>query len=233
MENNNSSEPEFIYHYTKLEYAIDILKTKKLKLLDPSKWEDKVDCYFLEKYKDANNLKNLFAKCFTSNYAQYQHWKIYGSSADPNTNPGVRIKFSLNKLRSELRENFTLNKVTYLKEKDFKNNSNYGKDQLPFLKRRAYRDELEYRLIYGSSIDKNQEKPTEFYVGEDSIIGILLSPWILDHDLPGIQIQLFEVASASNISCIGSHTDIKRSTIIDSEKWRGFADKVVNRPALK
>ena len=48
--------------YTSLSILLDILKEKRLTLLDPRNWDDKNDAFYMELYKSKKELKSLLAK---------------------------------------------------------------------------------------------------------------------------------------------------------------------------
>ena len=86
--------------YTNLSDLIHILREKTIFLRDPTKWDDKNDSYFLEKYKEYKGLKTLLSLCFADNKEEtYRHWRVFSSGAD-----GVSIRFNRDQILDALEE---------------------------------------------------------------------------------------------------------------------------------
>lgn len=129
-------------HYTSLSSLIHILTYKKITLSNPSNWEDKNDAIYLEIYRKKRGFKRIFAMCFTSTYETSHHWKIYAPGKH-----GVCVIFNSDKLLGALNQNIRHGSVRY-KYADEVESEGIKIDDLPFLKRKAFGDEKEYRLIY-------------------------------------------------------------------------------------
>lgn len=130
--------------YTNLASLISLLNTKRLTLLDPSRWEDKNDSAYLKTYADRLKFSSLFALCFTMVPETSHHWKVYSPGAD-----GVCIYIKTEEFFAHIngidgiRHDFVKYKPVNELEENPPNIS-----QLPFLKRFAFRGEEEYRVIY-------------------------------------------------------------------------------------
>ncbi|SHF08564.1 hypothetical protein SAMN04487965_1331 [Microbulbifer donghaiensis] len=87
-------------------------------------------------------------------------------------------------------------------------------EELPFLKRYAFGDEMEFRLF----VARKNEKPPTFRVpvGLDAISRIVLSPW-----LPKEVVKQAKSALRSIRGC--SKLKIYRSTLVENESWKKFA----------
>jgi hypothetical protein len=75
--------------YTSLSILLDILKEKKLTLLDPQNWDDNNDAFYMELYKTKKGLKSLLALCFAEVRETYHIWKVFAGDAN-----GVCIEFN-------------------------------------------------------------------------------------------------------------------------------------------
>ena len=163
-----------LLRYTNLPVLIDILSKQELTLLNPISWDDRNDSYYLEVYKKKKDLKTLAALCFTTKSETYHHWSVFsGGSA------GICIQFNKEKLLMSLESDNDIKSdyVSYKMIENLKSNPP-SLEELPFLKRYAYKDEKEYRIIY---TNKNNEMETKS-IGIDisCIEKIILSPWIPD-----------------------------------------------------
>ena len=201
--------------YTNLASTVHILKTKTITLLNPAIWDDKNDAHFMQMYKKSKRYRALLALCFSQAPQQYHHWKIYAPGAD-----GVRIKFEKEKLLSAFEEDPRIVKaaVRYGYISEFGDNS-IEKYDLPFLKRKAFEDEEEYRLVYRDRAEHSESIAYEFDL--DSIIEVTLSPWMPD--------ELVEstVGVLKSIKGCGA-LQIRKSTLIENEKWKRIADRIVD-----
>lgn len=130
--------------YTNLASLISILKNKELTLLPPSKWEDKNDTFTLKQYAEHNELESIYALCFTTTSETAHHWKVFSQGSD-----GVCISIKAEPFINSLADITGLihGHVTY-KLIDKIETETLSINDLPFLKRYAFRDEEEYRVIF-------------------------------------------------------------------------------------
>ncbi len=129
--------------YTNLASLVSILKNKELTLLDPSTWEDKNDSHYLRQFAERKG-QSLYLLCFTSALETAHHWRAFSSGTD-----GVCIKIFAKPFKDYLN---TIKEIVH-REVQYKRINQVETepitiDQLPFLKRHAFRDEVEYRVIY-------------------------------------------------------------------------------------
>jgi hypothetical protein len=137
--------------YTTLPALLDLLRRKKLVLLDPSTWEDRNDAEIILEYKRRKGIKNLFAVCFGIGDETIHHWKTYANGIS-----GCCVEFDRLKLLSPfqgLRE-ARWGEVRYRKIKQVEENE-IELDSMPFTKRWPYRCECEFRILWeGETNDK-------------------------------------------------------------------------------
>lgn len=135
--------------YTTLPVLLDMLKRKRLVLLDPKSWEDKNDSEILLEYKKRKKVKNLFALCFSYGDETIHHWKTFADGIS-----GCCIEFdSLKLINLLMAQNVRYGKVEYKKLKDV-TDSTINIDDIPFTKRWPYRCEEEFRIIWAGNTSK-------------------------------------------------------------------------------
>jgi len=108
---------------------------------NPDDWEDRNDAKFMKLYQDNKNWKEIRSLCFTMAYDRIHFWKGFA-----NEGTGVRLLFNKEKLKKDISEaNLVCRKVTYPgNDEDI---SKYFLKDLPFLKRRHFEDEKEFRVV--------------------------------------------------------------------------------------
>jgi len=196
--------------YTELPFVIDFLQTKELVLLSPSTWDDKNDSFFIEKYAEKKGVLSTSALCLTDCYETYHHWRIFSSGSS-----GVCIEFN--------KENFIKNTalvpdlrtepVKYYSIKDLE--GLYPEDNdLPFLKRYAFKDENEFRLFRESSKPNNDV--FRFKMPVSAIQRIILSPWLPPAVSDHIKETLKSIPGCTSIP-------IYRSSLVENEQWKKIA----------
>jgi hypothetical protein len=126
-----------------LPILLDILNRKSLTIFDPRFWDDKNASYFIELYKKQRRLKSVLALCFAEAAESYHHWKVYSGSPSH-----VCIEFTKVYLLSctEVLRGIRADYVQYQTIRQLKAND-LDISQSPFIKRVAFEDEKEFRLI--------------------------------------------------------------------------------------
>jgi hypothetical protein len=145
-----------------------LLRRRKIVLLDPSTWEDRNDAQIILEYKRRKGIPNLFAICFGIDDETIHHWKAYADGVS-----GCCIEFDENKLLKcfdgipEIRKGA----VVYKRLSEIRNNT-IAADDIPFIKRYAYRCESEYRILWQG---KTNQPAIEIDLDLNSINKITLS----------------------------------------------------------
>ena len=152
----------------------------------------------------------MLALCFFLEAERYHHWRIYASGMD-----GVCIEFDGGRLLSALEATCHVRHraVNYRKLGEMKS-SLPDIDELPFLKRYAYEDEHEYRIIYVSTdqlLDKRDCK-----IDRSCIRKVVLSPWVPDDLAASLSDTLCEVSGRADLP-------IHKSQLVNHEACKGFA----------
>jgi len=157
--------------YTHLSAVLYMLRKKQITLLNPLWWDDKDDSNFLEIYKKRKGLSSVLALCFARPDETYHHWKVFAPGPG-----GICIKFDKDALLS------CLTRVSGVRSRacDYKLIDDLSKngpscDDLPFLKRKAFKDDKEFRIIFE---DRTNDCPTkDFPILLTCISQIAISPW--------------------------------------------------------
>jgi hypothetical protein len=207
MKSKKRTPKPFLNRYTTLPVLLDMLAHKKILLLNPTTWEDRNDSHYLERYKADKKLKTLLALCFSIKRETFHHWKIFASGS-----AGVCVEFDKEQLLNPItaQPGFRLSKVDYLYIKEVKK-SRPAVENWPFIKRKPFKDEGEFRIIYES---KTAEEPTkEVSIQVNCIRKVTLSPWM-------------PTSVASTVKTIISQIDgceklkVKPSSLLETNEWK-------------
>lgn len=197
--------------YMNLPFLIDILVRKQLTLTNPSFWEDKNDSLYIDKFKVKSKYEAVLAMCFAAETPKYHHWKVFTNGSN-----GVCIRFDKDKLIPELKsneKNLLIDKVKYRIIAELKK-APPDISELPFLKRKAFSDEREFRILYFNETTDIDYKQIDFSI--TCIDAIILSP-----TLP----NLVEKSVTKTIRGIDGCQDLKieKSDLFDNNSWKMFA----------
>jgi hypothetical protein len=206
----------YLRRYTDIPALISVLSDRKISLLDPASWDDKNDSRFLALYKDKEKLQSVLALCFTQSDEMYHHWRVFA-----NGSAGVCIRFDRSQLLKAVKkqDGVQTGTVKYLRMAEM-GHKNHETRELPFLKRYAYQDEHEFRMLYETSADELEH--LDIAIPLSCITRITLSPWLprdLSHNLKQV---LRDIEGCSKLS-------IKRSTLIKSEEWHNYGKSATGK----
>ena len=196
--------------YTNLASTIHLLRKRKITLLDPATWDDKVDVDYMKQC--SKWLKRpVLALCFCQGPERYHYWRVYASGTD-----GVCIVFDKERLLHSLDryDGLLHDDVTY------KSYSEASKDppipfELPFLKRLAYKDEKEYRIVRLFDEEDGPAPVRDYDIDLSCIRRIVLSPWLPKELCASVKGVLTSIGGCKEL-------DIIRSPLIESEAWKEF-----------
>jgi len=207
---------QFLRRYTNLPALIYLLKNKKITLLDPNSWDDSNDSHYLSVYKSRKGLETLLALCFTQVAETYHHWKVFADGSS-----GVCIKFKRADLVSSAEKcaGVRTGEVEYLKLKEAKKRKPTI-DKLPFIKRHAFEDEDEFRVIFESSESYLTKK--DIPISLVSIARITLSPWAHPSLTKHVKEVLKSISGCKNL-------EIVRSTLIGNNEWKTIGGYIRRR----
>ena len=204
--------------YTNLAATIHLLKKRKITLLDPATWDDKVDVDYMRRCSQWLE-RPVLALCFCQGPQRYHHWRVYANGMD-----GVCIEFDKDWLTHNLNARYdglVQQDVTYRSYADAKKESPDVLDLL-FLKRPAYEDEVEYRIV---RIFDEKEKPVpvrDYDIDINCIQRIVLSPWMPKELSRSVTSALKSIDGCEKL-------DIRRSLLIDSEAWKKFGEEAYGK----
>ncbi len=197
----------YLWRYTDIPALVYLLSKRKITLLDPRSWDDTNDSHYLSVYKKKRKLTTVLALCFANGKETYHHWKVF--SGNPS---GVCMKFNRSELLKniEKREGIKSGDVEYFTLKSIRIKKPVT-DQLPFIKRIAFEDENEFRVIYESKT--NTLSKLDIKIPLTCIAKITLSPWM--HKSLA---EPFKRILKSIDYCNG--LEIVRSTLIGNVEWK-------------
>ena len=134
----------YLNRYTTLPVLLDMLMHGRIVLLSPSTWEDRNDSYYLDRYKEVKQFKTVLALCFSKRRETFHHWKVFSSGLS-----GVCIEFDRKLLLRSLagQPGLTLRDVDYKLIQNV-HESPPSVEDWPFIKRKPYEDEDEFRIVY-------------------------------------------------------------------------------------
>lgn len=210
----SNQPPNFLRRYTDLPALVGILKEKKITLLDPRSWDDSNDSYYLKLYQEKKGLQSVLALCFTRASETYHHWRVFASGPS-----GVCISFRHDKLLDAVKGVPGLNAkaVRYLKLDQIRDRDLAIRD-LPFLKRYAFGNEKEFRMIYESSAEGVPSLDIDIPLA--CIDRVTLSPWLHPKLSDHVKDVLRSVGGCSAIRFV-------RSTLIGNEEWKELGQTAI------
>ncbi|MFZ1528852.1 MAG: hypothetical protein WAT19_08880 [Ferruginibacter sp.] len=193
--------------FTTIPFLFDLLRRKKLSLLNPAFWEDFNDRETIEIYRKAVKAKSIYALCMTYKNETIHHWNAFA-----NGTSGCCIEFSPGRLTELLDRNGILHgKTAYIRVRDLAT-SKIEKERLPFVKREPFSPESEYRLIALSG--KKQEASFDIDIDLDIIRKITIS-----NKVPK---TVFESLKASIKEMVPQcRAKIYHSTLYNNADWIG------------
>ena len=206
------TEEDYLNRFTSLSVLLDILHNQRLTLTNPiGKWEDKNDTYGIERYiAKQGTCKSVLALCFSMKRETFHHWKVFSGGAD-----GVCIEFDRKRLLEQMKkcDGIRYGKVEY--EFIPKPELSYPKGKWPvktwpFLKRKAFEDEGEFRIIHQS----NKALEVKYITIDRACIRkINTSPWLHPELFKSVRKCIRAIPKCGRLK-------VFRSTLLDNEEWK-------------
>jgi hypothetical protein len=193
--------------YTSISATIHLLRTQKITLLNPRRWDDKNDTYSIEKYRDTKGLSAILAVCFARAPETYHHWRVFTQGQE-----GACIAFNEAKLKDALKpvQNLRWGDVKYKQISQIEVQTPKW-SELPFIKRYPYRDEREVRVIFESTeLDLDF---LDFEIGLDCIEAITINPWVNANLFKSLRDTLKGISGCERVQ-------IFQTTLLDNEQWK-------------
>lgn len=200
------SNKQWLKKYTKLEYLEQTLKKKQLHLGDPTKWPDKNDSTGIQRYSKEFCDFDILGTCLTQARDRFHFWHIFGEKEH-----GVCLWFDRNCLIEDIKVDSSLvaRKVQYRMPNELKK---LTVDQLPFAKRKQYRDECEFRVLRQSA---TQIVPDDkFLFSADSLKRIYLNPWLSPEKVDQ-ETQKIEKLRNNGLE----HVEVKQNRTLENKEW--------------
>ena len=220
MMTRNISWNSFINRYTTLPFLLDILYNKRLTLVDPNKWEDENDSYFMTLYKARSGFRSVLALCFAEHESlvteKYHNWKIYAGNSS-----GICIQFYKDKLVSCIENvpEIKYGSVIYKTVQQFENEWRETPwSQLPFIKQQAFDGEAEFRIIYENDFEEIALKYLPIKL--NSIAKIMVNPWLPNSLVDAIRQSINNIEGCAQIKII-------QTKLLSYEKWKRAGDRIV------
>lgn len=202
--------PNTLRRYTELPFVLDLLVHKRLALLAPASWIDRNDAHFMSEYQRLRQLKSVLALCFTSATETFHHWRVFSGLAS-----GVCLELHRSTVEkwAEGVSAMQLKSVSYRNLATMRDNRP-AIHHLPFLKRFAYRDEREVRLVWESAVDTVATKA--FSIELTCIAAIHTSPWLPEAVHDAVRATIATIPGCADLP-------VRRSLMLDSPAWKRFA----------
>lgn len=196
--------------YTELPYVLQILETRRLTLVNPSSWDDKNDSHFVQAYRDRKGHGSVLALCLTGAAQTYHHWRVFTHGAS-----GACIFFDREKFLSwiEADELITGREVEYKTLAQIKKTPP-ALDDLPFVKRKAYEHEAEFRLLH--TTPRKSVAVKSFELPLDVIDGVFLNPWLPPATVTAVEEVIHRIEGCKEL-------DVFRATIVQNDEWQKAA----------
>jgi len=197
--------------YTQLAPLMHLLHRKCLTLLSPSKWDDKNDAYYLEVYRRRRNLGSVLALCFAESPETYHHWHVFAGVSS-----GVCLEFEKEALVQSVCQmpGIICGPVKYPQIRHLRNAHPETSD-LPFVKRYPFQDEREFRIIFEDETSMLEAKDVPFDLL--ALSKVTINPWMPRSVFESVKAHLRAVQG-------WSHLGIGRTTLVDNDEWKSFAD---------
>lgn len=192
--------------YTDVSALLYMLRRKKLTLLNPVNWDDKNDSHYMQLYRAKKRLGAVLALCFTEVGETYHHWRVFSPG-----NSGVCVRFRKDMLIEHLskRTAIRFGPVQY-RMMNHVRTAALDIEDLPFLKRYAFRDEREFRLIY----DTLHDVPfRDFAISLECIDRITINPWLNER----LADALYDTVRGLN-GC--EKLIVGQSSLVNNREWK-------------
>jgi hypothetical protein len=171
---------EVLRRYTELPFLLSLLDKRQLTLLSPNTWDDRNDSKFLRRYKRQKGLKSILVCCLTEASSTYHHWKVFSSGSS-----GVCIKFDRNKFISWADLYGLKHGPVIYRSIRKATKKTPTVDEIPFLKRHAFKDEKEYRVILEYQEKEVLSESIDFEL--TTISEIVINPWLHPSVYPSVE----------------------------------------------
>ncbi|MDR2482473.1 MAG: hypothetical protein LBD08_02445 [Treponema sp.] len=152
--NPSDTHPQGLCHYTSLANLVSILETGALILSDPARWEDRNDAASVEAYRRKTGAAQVRVLSLASGDEQIHLWFAYARKEY-----GAYLRFNTSALLAALERipGLVCGPLRYTPREDISAAElrAAGPEALPFIKRRPYEAEQEYRVLWTGGPDES------------------------------------------------------------------------------
>jgi len=157
----------------------------------------------------------VLALCFAEVPETYHIWRVFAGDSN-----GVCIEFDKDMLLGYfdiggVRRGY----VEYLTLGRLKKNESRDLNQLPFMKRHAFRDEKEFRFIYESKEEAISAKGVPIKL--NCIQRIIFNPWIHQSIFNSVKSVIEGIDGCDKIT-------IDKTSLVDNEQWKALGREISN-----
>ena len=179
--------------------------------MSPKTWEDRNDAYYLEKYGREMKFQSVVAICFSGYRETYHHWRVFSSGSS-----GVCIEFDRAKLLQSIPDSkdFRHGDVKYELIENLKKDKP-ALETWPFLKRKPFADEREYRIIFQTKTEDLHAKSIPVQLA--AIRKVTLSPWLPEPVAKSVVQVIRSIDGCAELN-------VNRSSLIDNAGWRSVIE---------
>ncbi len=199
----------YLRRYTHLPAALHMLRRGVIALLDPMSWDDSNDSHYINEYKRQKGLKTVLAACLSSSPETYHQWKVFAGNPS-----GVCIRFRQGLLLRAAKkvEGVTVGRVQYRTVREARRQT-LPLEEFPFIKRAAFVDEEEVRIMYQSRTESLAL--FELPIPLKCVSRLTLSPWLPKNLVSATKERIRSIEGCEFI-------EVVRSTIVNNEEWKRF-----------
>ncbi|MEW6539396.1 MAG: DUF2971 domain-containing protein [Pseudomonadota bacterium] len=199
--------------YTDVLSLIDILTHRRITLTSPVQWVDQNDSHGLEVYRRREKADYVTAFCMTQADETYHHWHIFAGHGH-----GVCVVFYKDKFIKHVSalSEIVHGPVVYRNLSSINREKSVPTDELPFLKRKMFEDEREYRLVgLGDELFGSMSKHLPISLG--LIKRVVFSPYAPRPLLDTLKERLVVDKEVEAIT-------FRHSTLTNNREWRKAID---------
>jgi hypothetical protein len=199
--------------YTDVLSLIDILTHRRITLTSPVQWIDQNDSHGLEVYRRRKSADYVTAFCMTEADETYHHWHIFAGHGH-----GVCVVFRKRKFIQHISavDDLVHGPVIYRNLSSINREKAVPTDELPFLKRKMFEDEREYRIV-GLEEELFGSPSRRIPITLDLIERVVFSPYAPRPLLDTLKERLVSDKEVETIT-------FRHSTLTNNREWRKAID---------
>lgn len=209
------TEGKYLKRYTNVYSVMNMLRSKNLSLTKPVGWDDLTDKKMLDLFKIHSHAKSVLALCFTGVKETFHHWRVFAPDEF-----GACVSFDKQKLTRAFPRDIIKGEVKYVSQRPNKDElMEINPKNIPFLKRKSYSDEREFRLVYLSSNKIVFSHNIKFDI--KSIDKISLSPWLTRLKFEEFKEEIHKIPGCRNIK-------VHHSRLLRNDIWSNSIKKALD-----